>query len=308
MQEEEILKNKWIKIRGELVLQSMIWPGLLVLLIFCYIPMYGAIISFKDFDIIKGIGASPWVGLKHFKTLLTDPSLWNVMRNTLILNVLGTLICFPAPIVLAVFINEMKAGKFKKVSQTVSYLPYFLSWVIFAGLVLEMLRPSGVFSDILVRLGLFHQPVNFMAHGSWFYAIFVLSSLVKGLGYGAVIYVAALAGVDEEIYEAARVDGCSRLQKIWYIALPSIRGTIAIMLILHIASILNTGIEQVFMYQNAMNLHFSETLDTYVYKVGIAQGRMSYSAAVGFLKSIISVILLVTANTMSKKLTDKGLF
>lgn len=302
------MKSKWTQLRGQLVLQSMVWPALLVLLVFSYIPMYGAIIAFKDFDIIKGIAASPWAGLKHFKALLADPSLWNVMRNTLILNVLGTLICFPAPIVLAVFINEMKMGRFKKVSQTVSYLPYFLSWVIFAGLILEMLRPSGIFSDILVKLGFSVKPVNFMAHGSWFYIIFVAAGLIKGLGYGAVIYVAALAGVDEEIYEAARVDGCCRLQKIWYIALPSIKGTIAIMLILQIASILNTGIEQILMFQNAVNLHFSETLDTYVYKVGIAQGRMSYSAAVGFLKSIVSVVLLVTANTMSKKLTDKGLF
>lgn len=297
-----------MKFREQLVLQSMIWPALLVLVVFAYVPMYGVIIAFKDFDVVKGIGGSPWAGLKHFRAFLTDPSLWNVMRNTLIINVLGTLICFPAPIALAVFLNEMRMGKFKKISQTVSYLPYFLSWVIFAGLILEMLRPSGIFSDLLIRLGLSYKPVNFMAHGSWFYLIFVIASLVKGLGYGAVIYVAALTGVDEEIYEAARVDGCSRLQKIWYISLPSIKGTIAIMLILQIASILNTGIEQILMFQNGINLHFSETLDTYVYKVGIAQGRMSYSAAVGFLKSIISVILLVTANTMSKKLTDRGIY
>lgn len=300
--------NRKMKIREQLVLQSMIWPALLVLIVFAYVPMYGVIIAFKDFSITKGIGASPWVGLKHFKAFMADPNLWNVMRNTLVLNVLGTLICFPAPILLSVLINEMRAGKFKKAAQTVSYLPNFLSWVIFAGLILEMLRPGGIFSDVCMKLGISHKPINFMAHGSWFYMIFVLSSLVKGLGYGSIIYVAALTGVDEEIYEAARMDGCTRLQKIWYIALPSIRGTIAVMLILQIASILNTGIEQVFMFQNGINLQFSETLDTYVYKVGIAQGRMSYSAAVGLLKSVISVLLLVIANTTSKKITDRGLF
>ncbi len=147
-----------------------------------------------------------------------------------------------------------------------------------------------------------------MAHGSWFYIIFVLSSLIKGLGYGSIIYVAALAGVDQEIYEAAKVDGCSRLQRIIHISLPCIMGTIVIMLILQIGSILNTGIEQVLMFQNAMNLPYSETLDTYVYKVGIAQGRMAYSTAVSLLKSLISVILVVTANTFSKKITEKGLF
>lgn len=286
----------------------MVMPAVVVLLIFAYIPMYGVIIAFKDFDITLGINGSPWAGLKHFRTFLVDPELWNVMRNTLALNVLGTLICFPAPVFLAVLINEMPGGRFKKVSQTVSYLPHFLSWVIFAGLILEMLRPNGILSDVCVALGIFEKPTNFMANGSWFYMIFVISSLIKGLGYGSIIYVAALTGVDEEIYEAARVDGCSRWQRIWHIALPSIRGTIAIMLILQIGSILNTGIEQVLMFQNVMNLQFSETLDTYVYKVGIAQGRMGYSAAVGLLKSVVSVILLIIANTASKKTTEKGLF
>ena len=163
----------------------------------------------------------------------------------MVLNVVGTLICFPTPIILAVLISELKNKSFKKVAQTVSYLPYFLSWVIFAGLIMEMLRPSGIFSDICVALGISKDPINFMAHGSWFYAIYILSSLIKGLGYGSIIYVAALSGVDQEIYEAATVDGCSRLQRIWYVSLPSIMGTVVIMLILQIGSILNTGVEQI---------------------------------------------------------------
>ena len=296
------------RVREQLVLQSMILPALIVLFVFAYVPMYGIIIAFKDFNIRDGIWGSAWVGIKSFREFLKDPNLWNVMRNTLVLNVLGTLICFPAPILLALLINELPNGRFKKVSQTVSYLPHFLSWVIFAGLVLELLRPSGILSDICVALGLSRQPLNFMAHGSWFYIIFVLSSLVKGLGYGSIIYVAALAGVDQEIYEAAKMDGCTRFQRIVYISLPCIMGTVVVMLILQIGSILNTGIEQILMYQNAINLPYSETLDTYVYKVGIAQGRMSYSTAVSLLKSVISIILLIAANTFSKKVTEKGLF
>lgn len=296
------------RVREQLVLQSMILPALIVLFVFAYVPMYGIIIAFKDFNIRDGIWGSAWVGIKYFREFLKDPNLWNVMRNTLVLNVLGTLICFPAPILLALLINELPNGRFKKVSQTVSYLPHFLSWVIFAGLVLELLRPSGILSDICVALGLSQQPLNFMAHGSWFYIIFVLSSLVKGLGYGSIIYVAALAGVDQEIYEAAKMDGCTRFQRIVYISLPCIMGTVVVMLILQIGSILNTGIEQILMYQNAINLPYSETLDTYVYKVGIAQGRMSYSTAVSLLKSVISIILLIVANTFSKKVTEKGLF
>lgn len=291
-----------------MVLQSMLVPALVCVGIFSYIPMYGILIAFKDFQITKGIFGSAWAGLKYFKDFLNDPSLVNVLRNTLVLNILSTVIIFPAPIILALLINELPNGSFKKTTQTVSYLPHFLSWVIFAGLVLEILRPKGIFSDILIRLGITDTQTNFMAHGEWFYVIYIISSLIKGLGYGAIIYVAALSGVDQEIYESATVDGCNRLQKMWHISLPSIMGTIVILLILHIGSILNTGIENILMFQNGLNLKFSETLDTYVYKVGIAQGRFSYSTAVGLLKSIVSVILLVFANKLSNKVTGKSLF
>lgn len=294
--------------REQAALQSMIWPAVIVIFIFAYVPMYGILISFKDFKIAEGIFASPWAGLKYFKEFLTDPNIWNVLRNTIVLNILGTLICFPAPILLAVLINELAPGKFKKTAQTISYLPHFLSWVIFAGLVLEILRPGGIISDLCLAVGLSEEPINFMAKGEWFYGIFILANLIKGLGYGSIIYVAALSGVDQEIYEAATVDGCNRFQKIWYISLPSIMGTVMIMLILQIGSILNTGIEQVLMFQNNLNISFSETLDTYVYKVGIAQGRLSYSTAVGLLKSIVSVALLVGANWTSNRLTEKSLF
>ncbi len=300
--------KKHYKLKEQLVLQSMIIPAIIVLIIFAYVPMYGIIIAFKNFNIRDGIWASAWVGLKYFKDFAKDPNLLNVIRNTLALNVLGTAVCFPTPIILALLINELPNGLFKKTSQTVSYLPHFLSWVIYAGLVLEMLRPTGVLSDLCVLLGLSKESINFMAHGSWFYVIYICASLIKGLGYGSIIYVAALSGVDQEIYEAATVDGCSRLQRIMHISLPCIRGTIVVMLILDIGSILSTGIESVMMFQNAINTPFSETLDTYVYKVGIAQGRMSYSTAVNLLKSAVSVILLVLANSCSKKLTEKGLF
>jgi putative aldouronate transport system permease protein len=296
------------KFKSQMELQTMILPAIIVLFIFAYIPMYGIIIAFKDFNIVKGIFHSPFVGLKYFKEFFNDPNIWGVLKNTLVINILGTIICFPAPIILAIMINELKDSLFKKITQTISYLPHFLSWVIFAGLVLEMLRPTGIFSDLFIQLGLSSEPINFMAKGKWFYAIFITTNLIKGLGFGSILYVAALSGLDQEIYEAAIMDGCSRLQKIRYIALPSITGTVVIMLILQIGSILNTGIEQVLMFQNALNHAYSETLDTYVYKVGIGQGRMAYSTAVGVLKSLISIFLIVTSNHISKKVTDKGLF
>lgn len=296
------------KLKEQIELQSMMIPGLLVLFVFAYIPMYGIVIAFKNFNVAEGMFASPWVGLKYFKDFLIDPNIVNVLRNTLVLNVLGTFLAFPAPIILAILFNELAMGKFKKVSQTVSYLPHFISWVIFAGLVLEMLRPSGLFSDLLVLMGVSDDPTNFMAKGAWFYGIYVTASLVKNVGFGSIIFGAALLGIDQEVYEAAKIDGCNRFQRIIHISLPSITGTIVIMLILQIASILNTGIEQVFMFQNYINLPYSETIDTYVYKVGIGQGRMSYSTAVGLLKSLLSVGLLVSSNKICKKFTGKGLF
>lgn len=292
----------------QMTLQSMILPAVLVLIIFSYFPMYGVIIAFKDYKITTGIWSSPWTGLKHFIAFLADPKLKDVLRNTLVLNVFGSLIGFIAPILLAVLINEMPLGLFKKTAQTISYLPHFLSWVIFAGMTLEILRSSGVLSDICVALGLSREPVNFMAHGIWFYPIMIIASIIKSVGFGSIIYVAALSGVDQEIYEAAIVDGCSRVKRIIYISIPCIMGTVVIMLILSIGSILNTGIEHILMFQNGLNIPYSETLDTYVYKIGISQGRMSYSTAVGLLKSTISLFLLLFANWFAKKVTDRGLF
>lgn len=289
-------------------IQSMIWPGLILCFIFCYIPMYGIVIAFQDYGIMSSVTGAPWVGLKYFQEFLTDPALGNVVRNTLALNGLALLFSFPAPILLALFLNELRNLTFKKTVQTISYLPHFLSWVIFGGIVLEMLMPTGVVSVALYQLGITSEPVNIMAKGEYFYAVYTVISIIKSVGFGSILYVAAIAGVDQELYEAAIIDGCGRFQKMWYVTVPCISGTIVIMLIFQISSILNTGYEQIILLQNSLNLAFSETLDTYVYKVGIAQSRYSYAAAVGLLKSILSVLLMLTANQTSKKLLDRGLF
>lgn len=289
-------------------LQSLIWPGLFLCLVFSYIPMYGIIIAFKDYNMFTTISGAPWVGLKYFKEFLNDPALGDVIRNTLVLNGLALLFSFPAPVILALFLNEIKNIHYKKLVQTISYLPHFLSWVIFGGIVIEMLMPAGVVSTVLTQFGIIPEPVNFMAKGNYFYAIYTIISIIKSVGFGSILYVAAIAGIDQELYEAAVVDGCGRFQKMWYITLPCISGTIVIMLIFQISSILNTGYEQIILLQNPLNLAFSETIDTYVYKVGITQSRYSYAAAVGLLKSILSVLLMLTANQTSKKLLDRGLF
>ena len=281
-------------------MQTMIWPGLILCFIFCYIPMYGIIIAFKNYTMITNVMEAEWVGLKYFREFFSDPALSSVLRNTLMLNGLALIFSFPAPILLALFINEIKNTKFKKTIQTISYLPHFLSWVIFGGIVLEMLMPNGVISVTLYKMGIIAEPINFMARGSYFYAIYTIISVIKS--------VAAITGIDQELYEAATVDGCGRFQKMWYITVPCISGTIVIMLIFQISSILNTGYEQIILLQNSLNLAFSETLDTYVYKIGIAQSRYSYAAAVGLLKSIMSVTLMLIANRTSKKTLGRGLF
>ena len=297
-----ILKNDQFQI------QSMIWPGLILCFIFSYIPMYGITIAFKDYNILSTVTGAQWVGFKYFGEFFNDPSLWNVLRNTIMLNGLALVFSFPAPIILALFLNELKNVQFKKTVQTISYLPHFLSWVIFGGIVIEMLMPGGVISTTLYKLGLIAEPVNFMAKGEYFYGIYTVINIIKTVGFGSILYVAAITGIDQELYEAAIVDGCGRFQKMWYITIPCITGTIVIMLIFQISSILNTGYEQIILLQNSLNLAYSETLDTYVYKIGIAQSRYSYAAAVGLLKSVMSVALMLLANSTSKKLLDRGLF
>ena len=296
------------RLAQQLEIQSMVWPGLLFLLVFAYVPMYGVRIAFEDYNIITGFDGAKWVGLKYFQQFLMDPNLLNVLRNTFVLNILGLVIGFPAPILLAILITELRNVAFKRVAQTASYLPHFLSWVIYGGILLEVVSPTGVLNAALQSVGIIEEPINFIGVGQYFYGIFTIASVLKSMGFSSILFVAAITGVDNDMYEAALIDGCSRRQKIWYITLPSIMGTVVIMLIFQISAILNTGMEQLLILQNSLNLRYSQTLDTYTYKIGMEQLRFSYSTAVGLLKSLVSVLLLLGANYASHKLTDKGLF
>lgn len=294
--------------RNQLELQSMVLPGVIFLFVFSYLPMYGLTMAFREFNIFTGLKGQPWVGFTYFKEFFGDPNFLNVMRNTLGLNLLNLLFGFPAPILLAILITELRSPGFKKVAQTVSYLPHFLSWVIFGGIIIEMLSSNGVISFVGQALGILNEPVNFMAKGEYFYGIYVVVNIIKSVGFSSIIYIAAISGIDQEMFEAARIDGVTRFQKAVYLIIPSILGTMVVLLIFQISSILNTGIEQLLILQNGLNLPWSETIDTYVYKVGLQQSRFSYAAAVGAFKSVVSVLLLVLANFLSKKITDQGLF
>ncbi|WP_312886418.1 ABC transporter permease [Paenibacillus plantarum] len=295
--------------KSQFALQSMVWPGVLFLLIFSYIPMYGILIAFKDYDLFLGVSGSPWVGLEHFKEFFIDANFMNVLRNTLAMNILVLIFGFPAPIVFALFLNELTTARFKRFVQTISYLPHFVSWVIFGGLIMTVLSPSnGILNLLLQKLHIINEPLNFMGKPELFWFIMVGAEMLKGIGWGAIIYIAAIAGVDQELYEAAKIDGAGRFQRMWYITVPSIMGTIVIMLIFAVSSILNTGIEQMLVMQNPLNLDVSETIDTYVYKVGLQQMRYSYSTAVGLAKSLVALILLIGANQVTRKISGNSLF
>ena len=303
-------KDNFIKrFRNQLDIQSMVWPGLIFLLIFSYWPMYGIVMAFQKYDLDKGFMDSAWVGLQHFKVFLSDDKFYRVMRNTLGINMLGMIVGFPATIMFALFLNEIKNMKYKKAVQTISYLPHFISWPIYGAIVITLLSlDTGIINDILVKFNLIDKKIFFMGKPEYFWGIAIITSLLKGIGYNAIIYLAAIAGVSPELYEAATIDGAGRFKRMWYITLPCISATTVIMLIFTISYMLNSGFDQIWMLQNPLNLSMSETIDTYVYKVGIQQFRLSYSAAVGVFRSVLSLILLLSANFISRKLTDKSLF
>ena len=306
----QIRKKKWTINKWTLLFMASL--GVVFLLVFNYAPMYGIILAFKKgdyvIDIRKAIFESDWVGFKNFEKFLIDPQFKDVIVNTLCLNLLSLLINFPAPIIFALFINEVRNKTFKKTIQTISYFPYFLSWIVFGGIILNIINPqTGILNDLLMRLKLIDSPLN-LGRSEYTWGVLIVTALIKGVGWGSVIYVAAIAGIDTAMYEAADIDGAGRWGKMWFITLPSIIPTITVYLILSVSNLLNSGFEQIYVFQNQINLGASEVIDTYVYKYGVLNKRYSYTTAIGLLKSIISLVLLISANFISKKITGKGIY
>ncbi len=294
--------------KRQLEAQSMILPGFILMLVFSYFPMYGLIIAFKDYNIVSGFMGAPWVGLDNFKEFLSYDRFYLVLRNSLAINILQLLFSFPVPIIFALLLNEMKNAGFKKIVQTISYLPHFVSWVIYAGLIHVLLDPRGIFNSILMLLNITEKPILFLGEPSYFWMIAVVSGVLKGFGWSSIIYLAAISGVDQQLYDAATVDGAGRLQKMWHITLPSIKGTVAILLIFNISGLVKTGFDQIWMMHNPLNMSMSETIEIYVYKMGLESFRFSYSTAVGLSQSVVSVILLTVSNFLIKKVTEESLF
>lgn len=287
--------------------------GIAFLIVFNYLPMIGIVIAFKDMDrvlnITRALSVKPFVGFENFTAFLNDKEFINIMMNTLGMNLLQLIIGFPAPIIFALMLNEVFHTGFKKTVQTITYMPYFISWVVFGGIVIGMLSPDrGLINTILIKLNIIDSAIPFTSRPEYFWWIVILSGIVKGIGWGTVIYLAAITSVDQSQYEAAIMDGANRFQKMWYVTLPNISGTIIVFLLLNISNLLGSNFDQIYILQNSLNYQRSEVIDTYVYKIGIAQMRYSFTTAVGVFKSVIAITLLSLSNIISKKYLGRGLY
>lgn len=282
-------------------------PAIIWFIIFQYVPMFGLIISFKDYKYNMGILGSPWVGLRYFKNFLSDPMFFNVISNTLKISILKILFGFPAPIILALMLNEVQNSKFKRVVQTVSYMPYFVSWVVVITLLSKFLSPTnGLINDIRVKMGL--EAVYYQGKRELFYPLVVLTDIWKNAGWGSIIYLAALTSIDPGLYEAAEIEGAGRWAKTWHITLPGIRPTIGILFIMGLGGILNAGFEQILLMQTPPVMDIAEILDTYVLQRGIKMNQFGYATAIGLFSSVISLILVVIINYISRKYTEVSLW
>ncbi|MGQ7885391.1 ABC transporter permease [Paenibacillus sp. WC2504] len=294
-------------IAKDLFLYALVAPGLLYFLIFKYVPMWGVMISFQNYSPFLGFFKSEWVGFEHFARLFSNADFYMLFRNTMAINVLSLVFFFPLPIIVALLLNELQTEWFKKTLQSVVYLPHFLSWVVIVGLSLLLLsKEHGVLNQLLELVG--WGPIEFLTEPKYFWALLTGQTIWKELGWGTVIFLAAIAGVDPQLYEAAKMDGAGRIRMMWNVTLPSIRNVIIILLILRIGHMMDVGFEQVFLMMNGAVADVAEVFDTYVFRVGIKQGDFSYSTAVGLFKSIVGLVLVIGANKLSKKFGEEGVY
>jgi putative aldouronate transport system permease protein len=306
-------KKKFKKFLAQADLQMLVIPSVIVVLVFSYIPMYGVLMAFQDFKLGDFPGFSQWVGLKHFQTLVRDPYIVGVIRNTLVISGLKLLICFPLPIIFAVVLSEVKMKGFVKMTNTISYLPHFISWVVASTLIFDMMSvDDGMINNLLVNFHIIEKPISFFTEGKYFWAITVITDIWKELGWNAIIYTAAVTAVDAEMYEAAAIDGVNRWQRIRYITAAAIKPTIIITLIFTVGGILNANFDQIMLLtkqmSNGLLRDYADVIDTYVYRMGLREGRHSFSAAAGLVKSVINFFLLVGANFIAGKTGETSLF
>ncbi|UYO34904.1 sugar ABC transporter permease [Bacillus zhangzhouensis] len=288
-------------------LYLMILPGLIYFIVFKYVPMWGLIIAFQDYQPFLGILGSEWVGFKHFIRLFTEPTFFILLKNTLILFAMNVVIFFPIPILLALLLNEVRLALFKKFVQTMIYIPHFMSWVIVVSLSFVLLTvDGGLINELIAFFG--GEKINFLLSQEWFRPMYILQVIWREAGWSTIIYLAAIIAVDPQLYEAAKMDGAGRLRQMWHITLPAIKSVIVVLLILKIGDTLELGFEHVYLLLNATNREVAEIFDTYVYTAGLKQGQFSYSTAVGLFKAAVGLILVMLANRLAKKFGEEGIY
>ena len=287
-------------------LYLFILPTLIYFFVFSYLPYYGLTIAFRDFRIFAGLSASPWVGLKYFREFFNSPDFTRLLRNTLLISVLRIIFGFPVPIIFALLLNEVRHTWYKRTIQTVTYFPHFLSWVVYAGIMLVFIAPTGVVNELAKLMG--HETIPILTRGEYFLPMLLLTGIMKGFGFGAIIYLAALAGIDPQLYEAAVVDGANKWQQIWSITLPGIRPTVVLMLILALGGLMDAGFDQIFQFYNASVQETADIIDTFVYRIGLQSSQFSLGTAVGLFKSIIGMILIYTANSVVRRTGEASIW
>lgn len=287
------------------ILYLMLLPAAVLLILFSYVPMYGIIMAFQDFSIFKGYNGSPFVGLKHFERLLSDPYFYRLFRNTFLVGVLDFVFSFPAPLIFALMLNEVRRVRFKSVVQSISYLPHFIPLVVMVGILFELFGSYGIINSILTSLGM--EPISFFTKTEWFLPLYIGSGIWKSIGWGSIIYMGALTNIDASLYEAAEIDGANRWQKMINITLPSLRPTVVTLFILNAGGIMKVGFEKVFLMSSPATYEISDVISTYVYRQGILNSDFSYASAVGLFNNIIALLFVLAANKLAKKLGEEGI-
>lgn len=299
----DIVKKNFVRYK---FIYLMLIPVIIYYAIFCYAPMGGVVIAFQNFKPALGISGSEWVGMKNFVDFLTGPYAWRLIRNTLVLNIMQIIFAFPVPIIVALLINEIHCKPYKKVVQTISYMPHFISLVVMCGLLITFCRSDGIFNDFLALFGI--ERSNLLANAALFKPLYVLSGIWQEAGWGSIIYLATLSTIDPGLYEAATIDGASRFQRMLYVSLPGLLPIIIVQLIMRIGNILTTGFEKVFLLYSPLTYDTADIISTYIYRQGLELSNYSYGTAVGLFNSVVNLIILVLANYTSKKVTEESLW
>lgn len=299
-------KETFIYMRKHWMYYAMLALPILYYILFHYKAMPGVVIAFKDYNIFKGIWDSPWVGLKYFRQVAHSHAFWLSVRNMMVLNIMGLVLGFPLPIILALFLNEISHRAFKKTVQTIIYLPHFISWSVVGGMMYQVFSSSGLVNTIITGLG--GSPVGFLSNNGWWIFTYFIVGVWKSIGWNTIIYLSAMTGIDQEIYEAARVDGCSRPRMMVSITVPCIKDTVAIMLILAVGGLASIGFEQPYVMQNSTVMEVADVVSTFTYRVGLEQSRFSIGTAVGLAQSFINFILVLSANAISKRISGSGIW